>query len=622
MPNFTAKITDDSNIIVGQNEGNHFSIEITPDAGGLKDVILRVSIPCGPEKPDQKTFLVDDAQGPRPNVNYLLPATADKSVKIDPLPEEGQPAPPSGYLAWETPSKGIVIGAGTKMKIDVTGLAGNIPPGKADVIVGIRERGPSTSKPFSFSEPPLPPVEAKLKPGDDQGVKVHYFTASKDYVLHASEEEVIFSWHTSSAVKTVTVFKNNVKIWPPYGGGDDLYVLDKPGITSVYRLEALGDIPTSSDADDVADREDLLNKGTLVVRTLTVQVAQAGWNRQPLQQGYPTALMKALSFKSGESERLYGVFVDQKVDPERDKIGLYSSATGFPPWRMESGGKDFSEIQVVSESKTYSLSDMSHSPGVASGGKLWLVGGSSVDPTQISNEVWYYQKNETTKIEEWVRDTPLKKFPARMGHCVVDFQNKLWVLGGSDGNRAFNDVWSYDQRTKEWSEQKSPARWPARCMFAAAATPATEGVFGFETEKMWIYGGTDDPDVIVAKMDLWSTTDGVTWQEEKTLAMGPQRGQPNGATLFWDWGLHLAGSFKSGTKPDARDYNGATLSEMVYSLSPERFLWEANPVSWGWEQFAGNTFLMQSIVFNRFWFFWSLFQDIQTAPKLNIFIPS
>jgi hypothetical protein len=414
-------------------------------------------------------------------------------------------------------------------------------------------------------------------------------------------------------VKTVTLFKNNVKIWPPHGGSSDLFFLDKPGITSVYRLEAMGDISGSEDAD----REKLLKEGKLVERTLTVQVAQAGWNRQPLQQGYPTLLMKALSFRSGESERLYGVF----VDPATRHVGLYSSATGFPPWRMESNGKDFSQIEVVSNNQSYRLSEMSQSPGVASGGKLWLVGGSSVDPARISKEVWYYHKNDQTKVEEWVRSNP-GDFSARMGHCVVDFQNKLWVLGGSNGNNPLNDVWNYDQSSQKWIQKTAKANWPARCMFAAVATPASPGVFGFEKEKMWIYGGTEDPDEIVAKMDLWSTTDGVTWKEETTLAMGPQRGQPNGATLFWDKGLHLAGSFKLGTKANAGEYNGATLSEMVYSLSAERFLWEANPVSWGWEQFGGNTFLMQSIVFNRFWFFWSLFQNIRTAPKLNIFIPS
>lgn len=139
MPNFSAKITE-SKITVGQAEGNHFFIEITPDPAGLNNVIVRVSMPCGPRRIEQRTFLLDDATA-RPNVSYLLPANADKSVKIDPLAEGGRPAPPSSYVAWETPSRGIVIGAGTTMKIEITGLSGNLPSGTANLIVGIRERG-------------------------------------------------------------------------------------------------------------------------------------------------------------------------------------------------------------------------------------------------------------------------------------------------------------------------------------------------------------------------------------------------------------------------------------------------------------------------------------------------
>src|SRR5262249_31753493 len=140
--------------------------------------------------------------------------------------------------------------------------------------------------------------------------------------------------------------------------------------------------------------------------------------------------------------------------------------------------------------------------------------------------------------------------------------------------------------------------------------------------------------VIKAKTDLWSTTDGQTWEEEKKFEFGPLPGQANGATLFWNLDrLHLAGSFKASTGDDKFV---KTLSAIVYSLCPERSTWEANPVSWGWEQFGGDPFLMQSIVFNRFWFFWSLNKalvqkdadskqaaaKIKGAPKLNVFIPS
>jgi Kelch motif len=587
MPEYTAEIIE-SDVLVARAEGNRFSIVVKPPSSGK--VTARVSIPCGPSKKGENTFLLKD-EAARPNVTYRVPGNSDKPLQIDPL-KHGDPKPPSNYLAWEIPSRGF--DAGTTVRIDVTGFGGNIPPGKAKIIVGIRERAKE-----KFDEKDLY-VAVTVKSGDEEGVKIHYFDASKDYVLHAGQEEVVLSWHTST--EAVTLFKNNVKVWPPSSGRRDLFFKDTPSITSVYRLEARA----TDNKDSAEDRTAQLEK-----RSLTVQVAQAGWNRQPLHQGYPTVLMSP-----PDSERLYGVFVKPSSDPNTKATGLYSSATGFPPWRKESAGKDFNDIEAVSGVKTYSLSDMSESPGVAYGDKLWLIGGSSVDPSKTSNAVWYYHKNNQNNEWEWVRDDP-GPFTARMGHCVVGFKGQLWVLGGSDGASPLNDVCSYDYTTKNWSKP-ARANWSGRCLFAAVASPQIKGVPAFEKEKIWVYGGSDDPDTVNAATDLWSTTDGVTWKEETTFKLGRSLGRPNGATLFWDDGLHLAGSFRADSGDDA-----ATLSATVFSLCPDRNLWEANAVSWGWEQFGGNTFLLRSIVFNRFWFFWSL-RHIKTAPKptLNVFIPS
>ncbi len=634
MPEYTAEIKD-SAVVVAEPDKNHFSIEITPKppTSDLKNVIVRVSIPCGPKKVGEKTFLLKD-QAARPTVTYRLPALSDRSVTMDLLSEGAVPKAHENCVAWELTSRGIDIAAGTTIRIEVSRFGGNTPNGKADVVVGLRGRGPVAQN--QFTDKTLQ-VDVSL-PGDEKGLKIHYFDASKDYVLHAGEEEVVLFWQTTTAAKAVALFKNNVKVWPPMDGSSRLPFTDEPAITSVYRLEARTTAEDKS-GESPEERGLSLTGQQLVVRSLTVQVAQAGWNRQPLHQGYPTVLMAHKTI-SGESDRLYGVF----VDPKTKAIGLYSSATGFPPWKMES---DFNDKE--------GLSKMSHSPGVACGGKLWLIGGSSVHPTKTSNEVWYYHKNKNTSDMEWVRDKNPGKFSARMGHCVVEFLEKLWVLGGSDGTSALQDVWSYDYRTEKWSESPTTANWPARCMFAAVATPAIKDVPVFVKKKMWVFGGTEDPDVINAMTDLWSTTDGITWQKETDFELGPLPGQPNGATLFWDDDrLHLAGTFKvptrdilqvlareigrlsdsenedtkktltalKGNSGDATNFNGATLSAMVYSLCPERLLWEANPVSWGWEQFGGNPFLMQSIVFNRFWFFWSLNKTIKGVPKLNVFIPS
>ena len=679
----TAKVKSDD-VIVGRGEGNKFSLEIEPTSDERKDVIVRLEIPYGENQQGKPLFLLED-ENARPKVSYRLSA-GNTPLPID-LAEDGAPKRSENCIAWDIPS-GITIAANSTMQIDVTELGGTIPPGKAKVILSIRQTSDAAFTTVKAQDGKELEVPVELKKGDEKGVKIHYFDASNDYVLHAGEEEAVLSFFATGA-KEVTLFKNNTEIWPPPGGSQDLFFKDKPSITSVYRLEAKG--PAANDNDN---REKLLKDGNLVVRFLTVQVAQAGWNRQPLTQGYPTVLMKALSFASGEAERLYGVFVNPYlftikhfsieelekavkdntipqtlidqfketheplpdkpqlerrkdgmwaigvrnkrylmrwenetlnvyVDPDtpetKPAIGLYSSATGFPPWKKEPPGKDFMEI----ESDGHKLNDMSHSPGVASDGKLWLIGGSSVNPKKCSNEVWCYQKNERNE-NEWVRDKISSRFTERMGHCVVEFKNKIWVLGGLNGSDPLNDVWSYDQKEKDenkkWHQVTANAKWPARCLFAALVTP-TVGVPPFDSEKIWIYGGTKDPDEIEPRIDLWSTTDGVNWEEAKIFELGPLPGQPNGATLLWaDNRLHLAGSFKAGTREDSD--NGATLSATVYSLCADRYQWEANPVSWGWEQFGGNPFLMRSLVFNRFWFFWSLYQKMTSVPKLNVFIPA
>lgn len=586
MSDYTAEITN-ADVIVGRDEGNHFSIEIKPSSKSLENVIVRLSIPCGvPQRDEKNTFLFKD-DGDYAEVNYYLPRDSENPIPIDTAPEEDDSDIDLPSLAWETPSTGISIPLKQMMRIDVTEFGSNVPKGNAPVSIGIR-----TLNDEQFDKKELV-VDVKPPPGETGKPEVIYFDAHPDYVLHAGEEEVTLSFYTTGA-NSVTLYKNNTKVWPPPGGSNDLFFKDTPAITSVYRLEA-GNRETE-------DRIHLLEEGLLVSRELTVQVAQAGWNRQPLHQGYPTLLLAANSFKSGESERLYGIFVKPETDTTPEAAGLYSSETGFAPWRKEAGSFPKS---------------MSHSPGVAYDNKLWLIGGSSVHPTERSKKVWCYERDKHLNTMKWVQQSD-GGFTPRMGHSCVVFDKKIWVLGGrSEEIEPHNDVWCYDAESRKWSE-KPNAPWEGRCMFAAAATPKTEGF----QPRIWVYGGTEDADEIVPKKDLWSTEDGESWKEEKNFTILPDPGMPSGATLYFDKRLHLAGTFKNGEKDEDEKIVRGTISAHVFSLCADLSLWEDNPVSWGWEQYGGNPFLMQSIIFNRFLFFWSLYQNIETVPKLNIFIPS
>ena len=107
---------------------------------------------------------------------------------------------------------------------------------------------------------------------------------------------------------------------------------------------------------------------------------------------------------------------------------LCKSADGVTDW------------QVIGENVP---KGMESSPGVLLGNRLWLIGGSAVNPDQISNRICYYDLSER---EYGWRDARVTGFEngARMGHaCVVVKDKTIWVLGGRDElPPVLNDVWS------------------------------------------------------------------------------------------------------------------------------------------------------------------------------------
>jgi hypothetical protein len=355
---------------------------------------------------------------------------------------------------------------------------------------------------------------------------------------------------------------------------------DSPFITSVYRLEAY-----VSEADSQPAQTD----------QRTVQVISPGWNRIALPQGSPTRLFVANDFSTGRGDRLYGIFVDA-----HGHAALYSSATGIDAWQPEQGNDGFPQ-------------HMQTSPGVACKNKLWLIGGSSVDPMVISKEVWCYEEDERTGLRAWQKkEDKLNGMPARMGHSCIVFNGYIFVLGGMSKTKPLNDVWrgAEDENTGtvEWiamTKDDTPAssRWDPRCLFAATEF----------NRRMYVYGGTDDPDSVKRKDDLWSSADGQNWRNEQDrLGLMPSPGEPVGVTLaVRKNALYLIGSFAE----------SRIISSFMFKLNAEQEKWERYPVSWPWEQYWGLSYAMQSVAFNRFLFLFSLYQAMTPGSRLNVFVP-
>lgn len=147
------------------------------------------------------------------------------------------------------------------------------------------------------------------------------------------------------------------------------------------------------------------------------------------------------------------------------------------------------------------------SPGIYADDKLWFVGGSAIDPDKSSNQVASFDPQSRTWIVMKSEKIP---WQPRMGHAVLEFDGKIWVMGGCDQNgNALKDVWimapQKDPEMNKWIRSQD-LPWTARCMFTCAR-------FGNE---IWAYGGFSAPfsGEFLADLCIYN---GAEWKQNNNL---------------------------------------------------------------------------------------------------------
>lgn len=172
--------------------------------------------------------------------------------------------------------------------------------------------------------------------------------------------------------------------------------------------------------------------------------------------------------------------------------------------------------------------DAGWSPRIAAGlvvfkDKMWLLGGTENyyfgDERSLKNDVWYSSDGKAWKLA-----TADAGWSPRAYHQAVVLGDKIYVLGG--GNyvpqyHASNDVWSSEDGV-HWEQVTESAHWHPRLWFSAVVY----------RDRMWVLGGwSNNPSKNWG--DVWYSRDGKTWQELKSDVVWKERHE-HSAFVFQD----------------------------------------------------------------------------------------
>ncbi len=161
--------------------------------------------------------------------------------------------------------------------------------------------------------------------------------------------------------------------------------------------------------------------------------------------------------------------------------------------------------------------------GVSFKGRMWIFGGIERyyfgNDNDLKNDVWSSKDGAT-----WERAASSAPWSPRAYHCAVVHNDKIWIFGGGNylpGYKAFNDVWSSDDGV-HWEQATASAPWSPRMWFSADVYRG----------KMWVIGGwSNNPSKNWG--DVWHSTDGKNWTELKTPACWSARHEQS-AYVFQD----------------------------------------------------------------------------------------
>lgn len=182
-------------------------------------------------------------------------------------------------------------------------------------------------------------------------------------------------------------------------------------------------------------------------------------------------------------------------------IGGYKSSTYFNDVWSSTDGETWS--RATNSAFSTGRSDFAM---VDFDGKMWVLGGKT-DATTLTDEVY-----TSTDGITWTQETITNSFGARSGHEAIVFNNKIWVTGGYNGTNYTTDVYSSDATGLDFTQE----------ITTGLDTGFTDHTMFVHNNKMWIVGGLLSGGTYTSA--IYSSTDGLTWTSEGTLSSDARAG--------------------------------------------------------------------------------------------------
>lgn len=198
--------------------------------------------------------------------------------------------------------------------------------------------------------------------------------------------------------------------------------------------------------------------------------------------------------------------------------------------------------------------------------KMWIMGGLNGNETiGEDNTIEYWKAPHFNDIwhskdgVQWNQVTASAEWSPRRSMSAVFFKDKLWMFGGWSPTTGYtNDIWSSVDGI-HWTQAVQNAEWPAR-----------EGQLAeIFQNKIWLIGGVNY-DNRETKNDVWYSEDGISWTEARDI---PWQSRWDHATTVHNGKIVLTG----GMNLQGETFNDvwATEDGLTWRLLTENPPWEA-----------------------------------------------